>query len=61
MKVIQTPVRFYPFIGGVEQYVYYVSKELVKYDDCKVKVICANEPESIPTETYQGIDIKRLK
>ena len=30
MKIIQTPVRFYPFIGGVESYVYNVSKELVK-------------------------------
>ncbi|WP_455645978.1 glycosyltransferase family 4 protein [Methanosphaera sp.] len=60
MKVIQTPVRFYPFIGGVEQYVYYISKELVKYDDCEVKVICANEPNSIDKETYNDINIQRL-
>ncbi len=60
MKVIQTPVRFYPFIGGVEQYTYYISKELVKYDDCEVKVICANEPTSVDEETYNGINIKRL-
>lgn len=60
MKVIQTPVRFYPFIGGVEQYVYYISKELVKYDDCNVEIICANEPESPEYEKYQQIDIRRL-
>lgn len=61
MKVIQTPVRFYPFIGGVEKYVYYISKELVKLENCDVKVICANEPNSIDEEIYDGINIKRLK
>ncbi|RAP45906.1 MAG: glycosyl transferase [Methanosphaera sp. rholeuAM6] len=60
MKVIQTPVRFYPFIGGVEKYVYYISKELVKYNDCDVKVICANEPKSIEYEVYNDISIQRL-
>lgn len=60
LKIIQTPVRFYPFIGGVEKYVYYISKELVKYDDCEVKVICANEPDTIEHEVYDGIDIQRL-
>ncbi|MDO5851629.1 MAG: glycosyltransferase [Methanobacteriaceae archaeon] len=59
MKIIQTPVRFYPFIGGVESYVYYISRELAKLD-CNVKVICANEPNSIYEETYNGIKIKRL-
>lgn len=60
MKIIQTPVRFYPFIGGVEKYVYYISCELVKYDDCQVEVICANEPDSVDEEVYNGINIKRL-
>lgn len=60
LKIIQTPVRFYPFIGGVEKYVYYISKELVKYDDCEVKVICANEPDTIEHEVYNGISIQRL-
>ena len=60
MKIIQTPVRFYPFIGGVEKYVYYISNELVKYDDCEVEVICANEPLSVDSEVYNQIKIKRL-
>lgn len=61
MKVIQTPVRFYPYIGGVEQYVYYISRELIKKEDCQVKVICANEPTNNNLEeTYKGINIKRL-
>lgn len=61
MKVIQTPVRFYPFIGGVEQYVYYISKELVNYPNCEVKVICANEASNIDVEVYNSINIQRLK
>lgn len=61
LKIIQTPVRFYPFIGGVEKYVYYISKELAKYEDCEIEVICANEPDSIDYELYNGINIKRLK
>ena len=60
MKVLQTPVRFYPFIGGVEQYVYYVSRELAMLDDCEVKVICANEASSVDVEVYNGINIRRL-
>lgn len=60
LKIIQTPVRFYPFIGGVEKYVYYISKELVKFDDCDVEVICANEPDTIKNEVYDGISIHRL-
>ena len=60
MKIIQTPVRFYPFIGGVEKYVYYISKELVKNDNCDVKVICANEPKTVTEEVYENITIKRL-
>ena len=45
MKIIQTPVRFYPFTGGVENYVLYLSKELVKLGH-NITVICANEPPS---------------
>jgi glycosyltransferase involved in cell wall biosynthesis len=59
MKIVQTPVRFYPFIGGVENYVYYSSKELVKLGH-NVKVICANEPLTKKEEIVEGIKVKRL-
>lgn len=59
MKIIQTPVRFYPFIGGVENYVYYLSKELVKLG-VDITVICANEPVSKKEEIVEGIRVKRL-
>ncbi len=58
MKVIQTPVRFFPAIGGVEKHVLDLSSELVKRGH-DVKVFCANEPPS-PLEEVQGISIKRL-
>jgi glycosyltransferase involved in cell wall biosynthesis len=60
MKIVQTPVRFYPFTGGVENYVYYMSKELVKLGH-DVKIICANEPSSPKEEIVDGINIKRLR
>ena len=59
MKIVQTPVRFYPFTGGVENYVYYMSKELVKLGH-DIMVICANEPPSKKEEILDGIKIKRL-
>jgi glycosyltransferase involved in cell wall biosynthesis len=59
MKILQTPVRFYPFIGGVENYAYYLSQELVKMGH-QIHVICANEPPLRKEEIIKGIKIKRL-
>ena len=59
MKIIQTPIRFYPAIGGVEKYVLDLSKELVKQGN-QVKVICANDPSS-EVKNFEGIKIERLK
>lgn len=59
MNILQTPVRFYPAVGGVENHVYYLSKELVKQGH-SVKVICADEPTS-KIKSIFGIEVKRLK
>lgn len=59
MKIVQTPVRFYPFIGGVENYVYYSAKEMVRMGH-QVTVICANEPSTKKEEIVDGIKVKRL-
>lgn len=59
MKIVQTPVRFYPFTGGVENYVYYLSRELVKSGN-QVKVICANEPHIEGNQIVEGIEVERL-
>lgn len=59
LKILQTPVRFYPFVGGVENYVYYLSKEMVKIGH-QITVICANESNSREEEIINGIKVKRL-
>lgn len=58
MKILQTPARFYPYVGGVENYVYYLSKELIKSGH-EVKIICANEPK-YTIEEINNIRQKRL-
>ena len=60
MKILQTPIRFKPYIGGVENYVYELSKQLVRQGH-KVKVICANEPQSKAHDQIDSIKINRLK
>jgi len=59
MKILQTPVRFYPFTGGVENYVYYLSRELVNSGN-QVKVVCANEPDIESKQRVEGIEVERL-
>jgi glycosyltransferase involved in cell wall biosynthesis len=59
MNILQTPIRFFPFIGGVENYAYNLSKEMVKLGH-SVKVICANEPRLVLEEEIDGINVKRL-
>lgn len=58
MKILQTPTRFYPFIGGVENYVCCLSRELVKRGH-GVSVVCADEPKN-NIATYDGVKINRL-
>lgn len=57
MRILQTPVRFHPYVGGVENYVYYLSKELVKRGH-EVKVVCANEGGG--NGDIDGVKVKRL-
>jgi len=59
MKILQTPVRFHPFIGGVENYVYNLSRELVGLGH-EVTVLCANETKSEREELLDGIRVRRL-
>lgn len=59
MRIIQTPPRFYPYIGGVENYVYYLSNELIKRGHL-VNIICANEPPGV-SEKVDGMEVERLR
>ncbi|MGE5309260.1 MAG: glycosyltransferase, partial [Deltaproteobacteria bacterium] len=58
MKIIQTPARFYPYIGGVEMVVYHLSRGLARAGH-HVTVICADEPKGAPAEV-EGIKVRRL-
>lgn len=58
IRIIQTPVRFYPAIGGVENHVLHIAVELAR-DNYEVEVVCANEPNSLLSE-YKNIKINRL-
>ena len=58
IRILQTPVRFYPYTGGVEKYVFNLSQELINRDHF-VKVVCADEPKSDLTE-IDGINVQRL-
>jgi glycosyltransferase involved in cell wall biosynthesis len=58
LKILQTPIRFYPYIGGVENHVYYLSKELTKLGN-KVKVLCTNEPKS-NKKLVDGVNVERV-
>ena len=57
MKIVQTPVRFYPYVGGVENYVYELSKELIKLDN---EVLCANEGQPKDESDVDGIKVKGI-
>ncbi|MBA3788860.1 glycosyltransferase family 4 protein [Patescibacteria group bacterium] len=60
IRILETPIRFHPYIGGVENHVYYLAKQLTKlnYD---ILVVCANETESKEEEIIENnISVKRL-
>lgn len=58
LKIVQTPVRYYPHIGGVELVCKYLSEELVNQGH-SVTVVCADEPHSEDKE-INGVNIKKL-
>lgn len=59
MRIIQTPARFHPYVGGVEKTAYHISRELVRLGH-SVKVICADEPAGSGSGTVDGIEVERL-
>jgi glycosyltransferase involved in cell wall biosynthesis len=59
MKILHTPARFYPYTGGVENYVRSLGRELVGLGH-QVTVLCANEPKSKEEEFIDGMRVRRL-
>ncbi|MDS0261445.1 glycosyltransferase family 4 protein [Haloarcula sp. S1CR25-12] len=61
MKILHTPVRFFPYIGGVEAYVHDLSTQLVDRGH-EVTVVCADVQEETDNhEWIDGIEVKRLR
>jgi glycosyltransferase involved in cell wall biosynthesis len=60
MKILQITPYFLPHTGGVEQYVFNLSKYLVKQGH-HVEVITSNIPIGLKNEESYGICINRLK
>lgn len=58
MRILQTPARFYPRRGGIEEVVLQSSRELVRRGH-SVTVICADEP-AVGNLTVDGIQVIRL-
>ena len=59
MKILQTPARCYPYIGGVERHAYQISQELAKRGH-EVEILCANQPKGPAKEEIKGITVHRL-
>ncbi|MFH5800274.1 glycosyltransferase family 4 protein [Haladaptatus sp. CMAA 1911] len=60
MRVVQTPPRYHPFIGGVEEYVATLSNQLVARGH-DVTVLCARSDAKTPVEEVRdGVRIRRL-
>lgn len=60
MKIAQITPYFLPHTGGVERYVYNLSKNLVK-DGHTIEVFTSNVPQSRDVEFIDGILVRRLK
>ena len=58
MRILQVVVRFFPYVGGVENTVYHLARRL-KGRGHEVRVVCADEPEGSPAEV-EGIPVVRL-
>ncbi|EMA24370.1 glycosyltransferase family 4 protein [Haloarcula argentinensis] len=60
MQILQTPVRFHPYIGGVESYVHSLAKKHVASGH-SVTVVCAKaKTETGKREIIDGITVRRL-
>jgi glycosyltransferase involved in cell wall biosynthesis len=58
LRILEVVVRFFPYVGGVENTVLHLSRELVRKGH-QVRVVCADEPSGGPAEV-DGIGVVRL-
>ncbi len=61
LRILQVTARYLPFIGGVENHVYQVSKRLVR-KGVEVTVLTTNPQNDLPEfETLEGVRIERVR
>lgn len=60
MNILQIAPYFFPYQGGQERYIYYLSKELIKRGH-KITIVTSNYPETKKFEEFEGINIIRHK
>lgn len=60
MKIAQITPYFFPHTGGVERYVYNLSKNLIN-EGHVIEVITSNVPEGRTVDIVDGIPVRRLK
>lgn len=58
LRILEVVVRFFPYVGGVENTVLHLGRELVRKGH-RVRVVCADEPAGGPAEV-DGIGVVRL-
>ena len=59
MKIQLQNITFYPSTGGIENYLYYASKTLLKMGH-EPTILCSQHQPNLPTkEVYEGINIIR--
>jgi glycosyltransferase involved in cell wall biosynthesis len=59
LKIIQTPARFYPHIGGTEVFAYQTCMALSRKGH-QVRVICADERPPLGNSEYGSLKVERL-
>src|SRR5262245_51262964 len=58
LRILEVVVRFHPYVGGVENTVLCLGRELVRRGH-EVRVVCADEPAGGPS-SVEGIEVVRL-
>ncbi|MBN1603761.1 MAG: glycosyltransferase [Chitinispirillaceae bacterium] len=59
LKILQTPARFYPHIGGTELFAYQTCLALSRKGH-QVRVICADERPPLGNSEYDSLKVERL-
>ncbi len=59
LKILQTPARFYPHIGGTELFAYQTCLALSRKGH-QVRVICADERPTLGNSEYGSLKVERL-